>query len=105
MSREESTGVALAHVPDVGASGAQSQSGLVPRLHRFRMGLFALLGVGTAALVAAIALSVSGRMSTSDGTWSAWSPTTGGLSGPQQIADSVAPYSRATPAEQLAVVT
>lgn len=105
MSREESTGVALAHVPDVGASGGQSQSGLVPRLHRFRMGLFALLGVGTAALVAAIALSVSGRTSTSDGTWSAWSPTTSGLSGAQQIADFVAPYYRATPAEQLAVVT
>ncbi len=106
MSREESTGVAAAHVPDIGASGGRPQSRLVPRLHRFRIGLFGLLGLGVAAVISAVALSTSGRVGAGQGgDWSAWSPTTGGLSGAQQIADFVAPYYRATPAEQLAVVT
>lgn len=106
MSREESTGVVVARVPDVGASGGRTDdTARVPRQHRFRLGLYALLGLGVAALISAAALSVSGRVSTGPGDWSAWSPTTGGLSGAQQIADFVAPYYRATPAEQLAVVT
>lgn len=106
MSREESTGVAVARIPDVGTSGGRADdTPRVPRQQRFRLGLYALLGLGVAALISAVALSVSGRESTSAGDWSAWSPTTGGLSGAQQIADFIAPYYRATPAEQLAVVT
>src|SRR5205807_952854 len=94
-----------AHVAEVGSSGGRPQAGLVPRQHRFRLGLYALLGLGVAALVSAVALSVSGRVTTGSGDWSVWSPTTSGLSGAQQIADFVAPYYRATSAEQLAVVT
>src|SRR5579859_1771367 len=105
MTREDSTGLAMARLPDVGASGARTDAARVPRAQRFRLGLYALLGLGAAALIAAAALSVSGRRTTGTGDWSVWSPTTGGLAGAQQIADFVAPYYRATPAEQLAVVT
>ena len=66
-------------------------------------GLFAL---GAASLVAAVALSASTtRVITSGGSWSAWQPADTGLAGAQEIADFVAPYYRATPAEQLAVIT
>jgi hypothetical protein len=106
MSREESTGVAVAQVPDIGASGGRTEkNSTLPRQHRFRIGLFALLGLGGAALISAIVLSISGRVNNGGGDWSAWSPTEGGLSGAQQIADFVAPYYRATPGQQLAVVT
>jgi hypothetical protein len=37
--------------------------------------------------------------------WSVWRPAANGLAGAQEIADYLAPYYRATPASQLAVVT
>ena len=49
--------------------------------------------------------SSSARVSTGGGSWSAWRPPDSGLTGAQEIADFVAPYYRATPADQLAVVT
>jgi hypothetical protein len=65
-----------------------------------------LLALGAASLAAAVALSASGgHRSGSGSTWSAWRPADGGLAGAQEIADFVAPYYRASPAEQLAVVT
>src|SRR5437588_13092361 len=65
------------------------QSGAVPRMQRFRLGLFALFGFGVAALVSAIALSTSGRMAGGGGDWSVWSPSQSGLAGAQEIADFV----------------
>lgn len=105
MTPEEATGVAVARISEVGGSEGRKEPGALPRQHRFRLGLFALLGLGVAALASAVVLSTSGRVSSGSSDWSAWAPTTGGLSGAQQIADFVAPYYRATPAEQLAVVT
>jgi hypothetical protein len=106
MSQEDSTGLAVARVSDIGASGGRTEEhSRLPREHRFRLGLYALLGLGAAALISAVVLSVSGRMTSGAGDWSVWSPTTNTTSGAQQIADFVAPYYRATPAEQLAVVT
>ncbi|HEY1522635.1 MAG TPA: hypothetical protein VGF70_06445 [Solirubrobacteraceae bacterium] len=106
MSQEDSTGLAVARVSDIGASGGRTEEhSRLPREHRFRLGLYALLGLGAAALISAVVLSVSGRMTAGAGDWSVWSPTTNTTSGAQQIADFVAPYYRATPAEQLAVVT
>jgi hypothetical protein len=75
----------------------------VRRFHWVVAGLFA---VGAASLVAAVALSASStRVSTVGGNWSAWRPPDTGLSGAQEIADFVAPYYRASPANQLAVIT
>jgi hypothetical protein len=88
-----------------GTSGGQTQASLFPRQHRFRLGLFALLGFGAAGLIAAVVLSISGRVAGGGGDWSAWGPSTDGLAGAQQIADFVAPYYRAAPSQQLAVVT
>jgi hypothetical protein len=66
-------------------------------------GLFAL---GAASLVAAVALSSSSaRVNTGGSGWSVWRPADTGLTGAQEIADFVAPYYRATPADQLAVIT
>jgi hypothetical protein len=80
-----------------------------PRVREFRRfrwitaGLFLL---GAVVLIAAAALSSpSSRGGSGDGSWSAWSPPDGGATGAQEIADFVAPYYRATPAQQLAVVT
>ena len=44
MSPEESTGVAVHRVRDMGGSGSQTKPKLLPRQHRFRLGLFALVG-------------------------------------------------------------
>lgn len=73
---------------------------------RFRWMTAALFLVALAALGAAVALSGSGHRSSAAGTsWSSWQPSDGGLAGAQEIADYVAPYYRATPSSQLAVVT
>lgn len=98
------------------ATGVSAGELLAPREHpdakrmlhtrRFRWAVGALFLLGACSLVAALALSASGgRASTTGGDWSAWQPTDSGLSGAQEIADFVAPYYRATPSQQLAVVT
>lgn len=101
--------------PAVGGGGgeliAARESAHMPRvrhLGRFRWAVIALFVLGAGALGAAIALSASGghRTAAANGTaWSAWHPSDNGLAGAQEIADYVAPYYRATPANQLAVVT
>jgi hypothetical protein len=105
MSREDATGVAMARVPEVASSRGQTQASRKPQLHRFRIGVIALGVLAVAALGTAAGLSISGRISSSGGGWSEWSPPDGGLTGAQEIADYLAPYYRATPGEQLAVVT
>ena len=90
---------------------AAREHGHVPRVRhigRFRWAIVALCVAGLASLGAALALSASGghRNTTgAGGAWSAWSPPDAGLAGAQEIANFVAPYYRATPAYQLAVVT
>jgi hypothetical protein len=103
--------------PPVGAGGhdlirerererAREQAPRVAGSGRFRWALIGLLALGVCALGAALALSsTGGRNSSSGGDWSSFSPSDGGLSGAQEIADYVAPYYRATPSDQLAVVT
>jgi hypothetical protein len=73
--------------------------------HRFRLAVAALLALGVCSLAVAVGLSAAGRTSPGLGDWSAWSPIDRGLAGAQEIADYVAPYYRATPSQQLAVVT
>jgi hypothetical protein len=62
------------------------------------------------SLSAAVWLSSSGGHRAATATaagpaWSSWQPSQSGLAGAQEIADYVAPYYRATPATQLAIVT
>jgi hypothetical protein len=64
-----------------------------------------LLVLGLCSLGAAVALSTAGRTPATGGDWSSWTPTDSGLAGAQEIADFVAPYYRASPSEQLAVIT
>jgi hypothetical protein len=78
----------------------------VPHSRKFRAVTTALIGVAVASLAVAVAIAVNGSRSASTaGSWSSWSPQGQGLQGAQEIADYLAPYYRATPAEQLAVVT
>ena len=77
---------------------------------RFRWAVVALFVLAVGSLAAAVLLSSSARRGTATAsvggpTWSSWQPTQPGLAGAQEIADYVAPYYRATPANQLAVVT
>lgn len=88
------------------ASSERSYAPRVPHSHRFRTAVVALFALGACSLAAAVALSASGgRASRGPSNWSAWQPADGGLAGAQAIADYVAPYYRATPAAQLALVT
>jgi hypothetical protein len=65
-----------------------------------------LLAFGFASLLAAVILSSGGGRGSGGGSsWSTWQPADGGLAGAQEIADFVSPYYRASPANQLAVVT
>jgi hypothetical protein len=101
--------------PAVGGGGheliAAPERAYAPRVRhagRFRWAVVALVVAGLAAVGTAIALSASGgrRAATTAGTsWSVFRPSDSGLTGAQEIADFVAPYYRATPAYQLAVVT
>ncbi len=80
----------------------------VRNIGRFRWALGTLIVLAAASLVAAVVLSASGRRvhaASSAAAWSSWLPPDPGLAGAQDIANYVAPYYRATPAQQLAVVT
>jgi hypothetical protein len=81
----------------------------VQHARRFRWAVAGLFVLAVGSLAAAVALSSSGRhgaaKASSGIAWSAWRPTSTGLAGAQEIANYLAPYYRATPASQLAVVT
>jgi hypothetical protein len=110
----DSFGSAQEHVAEPAVGGGRElaprrDQASAPSVHgvgRFRWAVVALLALAGASLAAAVVLSSSSsRRTTTAGNWSAWSPADSGLAGAQEIADFVAPYYRATPAEQLAVVT
>jgi hypothetical protein len=77
---------------------------------RFRWVVAGLFVLAACSLAAAVVLTASKRRASavSSGSgiaWSTWRPADNGLAGAQEIADYLAPYYRATPAAQLAVVT
>lgn len=76
-----------------------------PHSRKFVVVTLALVAVAIAAIVGAILILVGGGHAGPPPQWSAWSPSQGGIAGERQIADEVAPFYRATPATQLAVVT
>lgn len=77
----------------------------LPHSRKFAAVTAALATIAIAAVAAAVVLLVRGGSSAAHFTWSTWSPSQGGLEGELQIADEVAPFYRAAPATQLAVVT
>jgi hypothetical protein len=99
--------------PPVGGSPhelvAQRERPQTPRVHhvrRFRWAMAGLFALAVASLVVAVVLSGNTtRSAAGAGNWSAWQPPDDGLAGAQEIADYIAPYYRATPASQLAIVT
>ena len=103
------------HVADPPVSGgaheliSSRERAHVPRarsLGRFRWATAALFILALASLAAAVVLSgTSARNAGGTTTWSLWRPPDDGLAGAQEIADYIAPYYRASPSSQLAVVT
>jgi hypothetical protein len=103
------------HVADPPVSGGpheliaqrqRPQTTRVRHVRRFRWATAALFALAIASLV--VAVVVSGTVTRTSGggsAWSAWRPPDGGLAGAQEIADYIAPYYRATPSDQLAIVT
>ena len=92
--------------PELVASRERPHTPRVRHLNRFRWAIALLFVLAVCALGLAVVLSSSGHHVTRNaGTWSVWRPQDGGLAGAQEIADYIAPYYRATPSSQLAVVT
>lgn len=87
------------------AAPARARAARPVRLRRFRVATAGLIVLALASLAAAVALSTGRRHSLASGAWSQWRPADGGLQGAQEIADYLAPYYRAAPGTQLAVVT
>jgi len=101
---------AEAHLPSAVTATARRAPGgdTAPHSRKFRVATVALFGVALAALVVSIAIAAGSGGVASRGSalhWSAWSPPDHSLTGAQEIADYLAPYYRATPADQLSVVT
>jgi hypothetical protein len=76
-----------------------------PHAHRFRLATAILVGCAVGAIVIAVAIAGTDHRSRTAAKWSSWVPPDGGTAGAREIADYLAPFYRATPADQLAVVT
>jgi len=73
--------------------------------HRFRLAFAVLVLLCLASLGVALALGGKSRTHAGTSNWSVFRPADGGTQGAQEIADYLAPYYRANPSTQLAVVT
>jgi len=106
-------GTMSAGVPAKSSSRARARFGrqrqleaASPHAAKFRSVTAILVGLAVGALVIAGALAIGGRPAGSASlTWSPWHPLDRGNLGAQDIANYVAPPYRATPADQLAVVS
>src|SRR5438552_4852471 len=101
---------AEAHLPSaVTVTSRHARGGdTAPHSRKFRVATVALVAVGVAALAVSIAIAAGSDGVASRGSalhWSSWTPPDNGLQGAQDIADFIAPYYRASPADQLSVVT
>jgi hypothetical protein len=77
-----------------------------PHAPRFRTAIAMLAGLAVVAIAVAIVAATHGRGSaTAAAQWSPWSPSDGGTQGARDIADYVGPTYRASPADQLDVIT
>jgi hypothetical protein len=76
-----------------------------PHSRKFRAVTGALAGLGIGAVAVAIAILAGGGSGGPSAPWAPWHPTGGRSLAPREIADHVAPFYRATPSEQLVVIT
>jgi hypothetical protein len=76
-----------------------------PHSHKFLAATAMLAGIAVGALAVAVAVLMSSSKAGVATRWSTWSPPDNGLAGEREIADTVAPFYRATRANQLVVVT
>lgn len=91
---------------ELSASRARTHTPRVRHLGRFRWATAGLFLLAVASLAAAVLLSGGTRpVAATSSAWSVWRPPDAGLAGAQEIADYLAPYYRATAADQLAVVS
>src|SRR5205085_9051993 len=64
-----------------------------------------LIGIAVGALAVAIVILVTNKSTGPVPRWSQWRPPDSGIAGEREIADQVSPLYRASPSEQLVVVT
>ena len=76
-----------------------------PHAHKFLLATAVLTGVAVAAIAITIALLIEPSSRSTSFQWSSFSPPDSGIAGEREIADEIAPLYRASPADQLAVVT
>jgi hypothetical protein len=76
-----------------------------PHSLRFLAITAALVGIAIGAIGVAVAVLVDGGSAGPAAKWSSWSPPDNGVAGERDIANAVAPLYRASPSNQLAVVT
>jgi hypothetical protein len=76
-----------------------------PHSRKFMLATAALIGIAVGAVGIAVAVLVSSHQSAASLVWSQWRPPDNGLAGEREIAAQIAPFYRASPASQLAVVT
>jgi hypothetical protein len=77
----------------------------LPHSRKFVAATATLIGLAGVAIAVAVGIGLNGGRGQTAGSWSSFQPADKGLQGAQEIADFVAPLYRATPSDQLAVVT
>jgi hypothetical protein len=87
------------------APQVRTESARSPHSPKFRLAVAVLIGAAIVSLAAAVLLSSDGKTKAAPAAfWSTFQPADAGLAGAQEIADYLAPFYRATPADQLALV-
>jgi hypothetical protein len=76
-----------------------------PHAAKFRIAMATLIAIGVASLASALLFAANHHQHRSSARWSAWSPSDNGTVGAGEIAGHIAPFYRATAANQLDVVT
>jgi hypothetical protein len=76
-----------------------------PHAVKFRIAMATLIAIGLASLAFALLFAGNQHQHRPSARWSGWSPSDGGTIGAGEIAGHIAPFYRATAANQLDVVT
>ena len=76
-----------------------------PHSPKFLAATAMLFGIAIGAIIFAVAVALTGGSAGPEPSWSSWKPPQGGIAGEREIAGEVAPFYRASPSTQLAIVT